>query len=611
MTIKVLDSRVISQIAAGEVVERPASVAKELVENALDAGATQISLEIRGGGIELIRVIDNGSGIADDQTEIAFERHATSKINSLSDLESLNSLGFRGEALPSIAAVARVEMLTAQAGALSGSYLELEDGQWLKHEKQARPPGTTISVVHLFRQLPARLKFLKSAAAESGRIADIVSQYALAYPEVRFTLVNEARTVLRTPGSGRLIDALSAVYGATVASQMIEVATHPVGSGPAGSVPAGFHTALDDIQISGLVSAPQLVRATRDFLSFFVNRRWVNNRLLGFAVEEAYHGLLMQGKHPLAVINLRIPANRIDVNVHPAKTEIKFQDERAVFSALQRAVRAVLVQSSPVHQVEDSHPRFITPSTPFSAVPAPPSIQSPIWPSGGDQNTLRANNDAAEKPSADISPNANPESPPDRTAAAPGPTPLISLPLLRILGQLACNYIVAEGPDGLYLIDQHAAHERVMLEKLSRQRSERQVEVQGLLPPSTIEIEPRLAAVLNTHLEHLREMGFEVEPFGPAAFMVRSIPAVLSGRDWLAALRESLDAPRGEWSENLLNRTACHSAIRAGQILTPDEMRELLRQLEKCALPNSCPHGRPTMVRLTLTQIQKEFGRLP
>ncbi len=570
MAIKKLDSAVISQIAAGEVVERPASVVKELLENALDAGSSQITVEISGGGISLIRVADNGSGIDDDQTELAFERHATSKIGSLADLAKLSSLGFRGEALPSIAAVARVEMLTCGQGEMHGTCLELQDGRLLRHEKQARPQGTTISVHHLFRNLPARLKFLKSESAESGRIADIVSQYALAYPEVRFTLINESRTALRTAGSGKLIDVISALYGVEAARQMIEIDHRAAGTSPDSG---GIH-------VSGLTGAPQLVRSTRDYLSFFVNRRWVNNRMLGFALEEAYHGLLMQGKHPVAAINITIPAGQIDVNVHPAKTEIKFQDDKAVFSALQRSVRAALVQSAPVHQVE-TRMQYNPAATALAPLREPSGFNRSGIPQSGGQ-----------------------------VAGAPAVTPLISLPLLRLLGQLAGVYIVAEGPDGLYLIDQHAAHERIMLEKLRQQWSARQVERQGLLPAQTVEIEPRLAAVLQSHLPAISEFGFELENFGRNAFMVRAIPAVLSGRDWQAALRESLETDNNDWSEKLLNRLACHSAIRAGQLLGPDEMREMLRQLEKTDLPNSCPHGRPTMIRLTLAQIEKEFGRV-
>jgi DNA mismatch repair protein MutL len=572
MTIKILDSKVISQIAAGEVVERPASVVKELVENALDAKANQITVEIKDGGIVLMRVTDNGTGIADGQIEMAFERHATSKISSLDDLQSLGTLGFRGEALPSIASVARVEILSSDREDGGAAYLELEEGRVLKHENQARSPGTTITVHNLFRHIPARLKFLKSASAESGRIADIVTRYALAYPEVKFNYINENKTVLRTAGSGKLIDSVIAVYGIENASQMLEVKSQE----------RIFENNGHQIKIYGLVGSPQISRATRDYLSFFVNRRWVNNRMLGFAVEEAYHGLLMQGKHPLTVINLEIPADQIDVNVHPAKTEIKFQNERAVFAALQRSVRSVLVGSSPVPQVNELRSDFRTPANSISTIGK--TFYAPV-----------------------------PSSPPVGERLDVGqsvPTPLMSLPLLRVLGQLARNYIVAEGPDGLYLIDQHAAHERIMLEKIRRQKASHAVEVQGLLEPATLELDPRQAVTLGSHLEDLSKLGFSIENFGESTFLVRAIPAVISQREWSVMLKESLDTFSGDWSENLLNRLACHSAIRAGQVLNEDEMRELIRQLEGVDLPNSCPHGRPTMIRLTQAQIEKEFGRI-
>jgi len=566
MKIKVLEAKVVSQIAAGEVVERPASVVKELVENALDAESTQITVEIKNGGISLIRVTDNGTGIPDSETELAFERHATSKIGNWQDLQQLSTLGFRGEALPSVAAVAQVQMATSARESTVGSYLSLEDGRIVRHDSQARSPGTTVTVQNLFRKIPARLKFLKTEATEAGKIADVVSQYALAYPEVRFTFINEGKTTLRTAGSGKLRDAVSAVYGLETAQSMLEVQlqTNSPENGPS-------------IRVSGLAGAPTIARSSRDFLSLFVNRRWVNNRLLTFAVEEAYHGLLMQGKHPVAVINLEIPPSLVDVNVHPAKMEIKFQDERLVFGAVQKAVRQSLVQSAPVPQVEEVKSHFATPSTPFSV----PQTQSGFL-----------------KPAAVRS---QEETPPI--------TPLISLPLLRLLGQLACTYIVAEGPDALYLIDQHAAHERIMLEKIRNQRAEQKVEVQGLLPPVTIEMDPRQAATLRSHLPGLAEFGFDIEIFGERAFLVRAIPAVLRERDWQAALKESLDTSGGDWAENLLNTLACHSAIRAGQVMSDIEMRELVKQLEQTSLPNSCPHGRPVMIRLTLSQIEREFNR--
>jgi DNA mismatch repair protein MutL len=564
MPIKVLESKVISQIAAGEVVERPSSVVKELIENSLDAGATQISVEIQGGGISLIRVTDNGSGIPDDEAELAFERHATSKIGNINDLQQLTSLGFRGEALPSIASVAPVQMITCLNGGTRGTYLSLEEGKVIRHETQARSPGTTVTVQNLFRKIPARLKFLKSESAEAGRVAEIVSRYALAYPEVKFTFSNEGKVSLRTSGNARLIDSVNAVFGLEAAQNMLQVNNY-----------ANRNGIRPDIDVSGLVGSPKIARSTRDYLVFFVNRRWINNRMLSFAVEEAYHGLLMQGKHPISVLNIKISPQNIDVNVHPAKTEIKFQDERAVFSAVQRAVRQTLVQSTPVPQVEEIKTQFRVPSTPFSSseTPAPSERQ------GVDSGLSNAI------------------------------TPLFSLPLLRVVGQVAKNYILAEGPDGLFIIDQHAAHERILLEKIRNDQNIQKIEVQGLLEPATFEVDPRQAALMNSHIDDLAAYGFKIEPFGERTFLLRAIPAVLKDRDWTSLLKEALDTSSSNWREDFAITMACHSAIREGQLLSDLEIRELIKQLEQTTLPNSCPHGRPTMIHLTIKQLEKEFGR--
>ncbi|MBN1189540.1 MAG: DNA mismatch repair endonuclease MutL [Dehalococcoidales bacterium] len=580
MTIKVLDSRVISQIAAGEVIERPASVVKELVENSLDAGSSQISVEIRNGGTGLIRVVDNGQGIADDQTETAFERHATSKISGLDDLQVLSTLGFRGEALPSIAAVAEVQMQTCARGETSGTFMSLEDGRVVRHEKQARSSGTTITVSNLFRKIPARLKFLKSVNVESGRIADIVSHYALAYPEVKFTFTVDGRTALRTPGNGRLMESIEAVYGLEAAGNMLDLCT----------ADEKWEDGASPVEVSGMAGSPRISRSTRDHISLFVNRRWVNNRTIAYAVEEAYHGMLMQGRHPVAVINLSLPSRVIDVNVHPSKTEIKFQDERTVFAAVQRAVRRVLVRSTPVPQIEDNRSGFGIPQTPVSA----PGPGSPVTESAASEAAFRI----------------KPPEPANRNAPGQASfTPLISLPLLRVLGQLARSYIVAEGPDGLFLIDQHAAHERIMLEKINEQRESRQIEMQGLLQPVTFEIEPGLSATLVSHLDELAGFGFILEPFGERTFLVRAVPAVLGDRDWATALREALETRKDDWKEQMAITLACHSAIRAGQVLSEAEMRELIKQLEQVKMPHCCPHGRPTMIHMTVPRIEKEFGR--
>ncbi len=369
MTIRVLEQVVASQIAAGEVVERPASVVKELVENSLDAGATQVTVEAGGSGVSLIRVTDNGGGIPRDELAVAFERYATSKVSSITDLTSITSFGFRGEALPSIAAVAEVDIVSCVAGETIGSLLRLKAGRVSEQGQQGRSPGTTVTVRNLFRDVPARLKFLKSAGTENGHIARVVSEYALAFPEVRFGLTVDGRPVLRTPGSGRLVDSAVEVYGADVAGGLLEIGdSNDAWQGGSVLSPA----------VTGMVGSPSLNRANRDYLSFFINRRAIDSRMLSWAVEEAYHGLLMQGRHPVAIINVALPPGEVDVNIHPTKAEVKFRNERAVFGAVQRAVRATLVELAPVPRIEE----------PTATYTAPPSAERP--PSSATSSTSPA-----------------------------------------------------------------------------------------------------------------------------------------------------------------------------------------------------------------------------
>ncbi len=562
MTIRVLEPKVVSQIAAGEVVERPAAVVKELVENSLDAGANQVSIEVRGGGVSLIRVTDNGVGIPSEEVELAFDRYATSKIGNLEDLESIGSLGFRGEALPSIASVAQVDITTCAVGESVGTYLGFKDDV-VDRKSQGCPQGTTITVRNLFRKVPARLKFLKSPATENSHIANVVSQYALAFPEVKFALFIDGRGALRTPGSGRLIDSVIEVYGREVAQNMLEIKS-VVASSP---------------QVTGMAGSPAVSRSGRGYLSFFVNRRWVNSRLLARAVEEAYHGLLMQGKHPIAVINISLPPQEVDVNIHPTKREVKFHSEHIIFSTVQRAIRRTLVEQVSVPKIEAKATPPILPPTP----------EQVLWTSASSGDSITT------------SPLEVPE------------TPMAALPILRVLGQLSNSYIIAEGPDGLYLIDQHAAHERVLFEKIKHQRSRQEIEVQGLLEPATLEVSPKQEEVLKSYYEDLAEFGFSFEPFGDRTYLVRAVPVLLHEKDWMGMVRELLDSlsggDRGDWAESAAISMACHGAVRAGQTLTEDEMRELVRQLEQTANSHTCPHGRPTMVRLSSGQLRKEFGR--
>jgi DNA mismatch repair protein MutL len=558
MPIKSLSPQVVARIAAGEVVERPASVVKELVENSLDAGASQISVEVVGGGVSLIRVTDNGVGIPSPELELAFERYATSKIDDLDDLESISSLGFRGEALPSITAVAQIDMTTCASGESVGSYIGLRDGAVAERTNKGRSKGTTVSVINLFRKIPARLKFLKSVSTENSHIANVVSHYALAFPEVKFSLTLDGRVALRTSGNGKLLDSIAEVYGAETAAGMIEVKSETMAP-----------------QITGMVGQPKVSRSGRGSLSFFVNRRWVNSRMLARAVEEAYHGLLMVGRHPVAIINISLSAKDVDVNIHPTKSEVKFANERAVFSAVNKAVRQAIAEQTPVPKVEAARKPVLSPS----------EFREPIAPYVGVDVGL---------------------SPPPPTTAA-------ALPVLRVLGQLASSYIVAEGPDGLYLIDQHAAHERILFERIERQRAQREVEVQGLLEPMPLEVSPRQEAELWAHYQDLAEFGFSIEPFGGKTFLVRAVPALVHDKDWAGMLRELLDSisegDKSHWAEAVTSTMACHGAVRAGQSLSDAEMRELVRQLEQADTPQTCPHGRPTMIHLSYGQLKRDFGR--
>ena len=571
MPIRILTPDVASKIAAGEVVERPASVVKELLENSLDAGATQIAIEVQGGGVRLIRVVDNGAGIPHEEVDIAFERFATSKVATADDLEGISSLGFRGEALPSIAAVSEVTMVTRSRDELSGIFVNIKDGAILEKAKRGCPPGTTVTVRNLFRNVPARLKFLKSTATENGHISNLVAHYSLAFPEVRFTLLIDGRTAFRSAGSGNLREVLGAVYGLDVAKAMLQIAAKDT---------------ADPLQpgVTGFVSPISLTRASRSYLSFFVNRRWVQNRMLPYALEEAYQGLLMVGRHPIAVINISLLPQELDVNVHPAKNEVRFRNERDVFSAIHKAVRSTLTAQAPMPTL-DTLPHSQSSS-------APPGERLPAFAANPEEAETRA---TLATPPHSAEPVAK------------------SLPILRVVGQMANTYVIAEGPDGMYLIDQHAAHERVLFERIRNQRSRRAVEVQGLLQPVPVELTVRQQELMELQSEALSEYGFGIEHFGERTYLVRSVPALLKGQNVAQSLVEVLDflaeGEKGDRREEIAISLACHGAVRAGQALSHEEMLDLIRQLEQASQPRTCPHGRPTMIHLSASQLEKGFGR--
>ncbi len=562
--IRVLPPDVAARIAAGEVVERPASVVKELVENSLDAGATQVVVEVKAGGLESIRVIDNGCGIPASEVSLAFQRHATSKLSSDADLERVTSLGFRGEALPSIAAVSHLVMVTRTAHSPAGHTIELHWGQVVKEGPQGCPVGTSVTVRRLFDNVPARRKFLKSPTAEAGRIGDLMTRLALAFPAVRFTLTLDGRPALTTSGTGFLSDVLAEVYGGDVAGHMLQVQAQEEG-----------------YAVEGFVSLPSLTRANRTYVTLLVNRRWVQSRLLSIALEEAYHGLLQQGRHPLAVVSLTLPPQDVDVNIHPAKREVRFRHEDRVFTLVQRAVREVLMAVSPVPQFH---------------LPTPAPLEARGW-TASAQGSRRL------------------EQAPLALGTAPEEalTPREAAPRLHVLGQAQNTYLVAEGPDGLYLIDQHAAHERVLYDRLlagglGAARS------QALLEPVAVELTPTQEALVQDCMDTLRQYGFDLEPFGPRSYVLRAVPAVSRTSDAARAFCEVLDLASRETrlkrrEDALAASIACHNSVRAGMPLSHAEMQELVRQLEATTSPNTCPHGRPTMVHLSSYHLEREFGR--
>ena len=620
MPIHVLAENVASQIAAGEVVERPASVVKELVENAIDAGAANVAVTVEGGGRALIRVADDGAGIPAAEVELAFARHATSKLTSADDLAHVQTLGFRGEALASIASVSRVSLLTRLAAEELGSQLRLDGGLAAGQLPIGAPRGTVISVENLFYNVPARLKFLKSETAERSHISALVTRYAIAYPAVRFRLVFDNRTHFQSSGSGDVREVLSVVYGVEVARQLIELGS-VYDPPPASAAPPDDDDGLllhdrsirDAIGVRGFISPPSVNRSNRKEITLFANGRWVQDIRLSTAVLQAYHTMLMVGRFPIAVVLLSLPAEDVDVNVHPAKAEVRFRYPDAAFSAVERTVRKTLTAHAPIPHFA---PRQWSLGGDTQAGLARPTASSsaasfPDWGVFGSSRPVDAA--VSSVPLASQTPSAPASQAP---AAQQAPLPASDVPLLRVIGQVGAAYIVAEGPDGLYLIDQHAAHERVLYEAFRLQRAAAQIVSQALLEPVAVEVAPGAAALLEGQIEALQRIGFSLEPFGGNTFLVRSLPTILGAVDPGRAVRvvvedfeEDETLLAAEVESRLIARVCKRAAVKAGQVLSPAEQNELIRQLEKCVSPRTCPHGRPTMIHLSVDAVERQFGR--
>jgi DNA mismatch repair protein MutL len=569
MPIHILAPEVASQIAAGEVVERPASVVKELVENSLDAGATQISINIKSAGKRLIEVADNGSGISAEELPLTISRHATSKLSTAEDLFHIHTLGFRGEALASIGSVSHLTITSRASDSDMGAKLKAAGGNLSAVEPAGTPVGTVVSVADLFFNVPARLKFLKTDITERRHIDQFVTRYALAYPGVRFQLRQDDRVTVQTSGSGDRREILASLYSVELAEQMLEVLAE-----------------YESLSITGFTSALNHTRSNRREITFFINGRWVQDSALVAAVVQAYHTYLMVGRYPQTVLFVEMPPDMVDVNVHPTKAEVRFRERDQVFSAVQRATRRALLAHTPVpgmgletQGIPGDNYRFRR-ANPFS---------------------LRVEQEAQQ---SEIS--WEPDNPEAGTAG---------VPLLRLVGQIAAAYLVAEGPDGLYLVDQHAAHERVLFEHYLNQRQE-VIPSQTLLEPAVVEFSAADARLISDQLPLLNELGFQVETFGVHSFLVRSIPQVLSGITPTAALRvlvedfEEDETPlQAEQEAKMIARICKRAAVKAGQVLSPQEQRALLTDLEKCQAPRTCPHGRPTMIHLSVDLLERQFGR--
>ncbi len=620
MPIRILPPEVANQIAAGEVVERPASVVKELIENSLDAGATDIRVEIREGGRRLIRVQDDGCGIPAAEVALAFQRHATSKIASTEDLSRITTLGFRGEALASIAAVAQVTLLARARDESVGTLLRMADGREVAREPHGTPPGVSVTVEHLFANVPARLKFLKQPATEAAHIQQVLTRYALAYPERRFSLVSDGRLVFQSSGSGRLYDVLVKVYGLEMAREMLEIgaSAHQRMSESANHEAEERRLPLVDsvIRCSGYTSAPGLHRGNRGYITLFINRRWFQDPTVAYAVIQAYHTLLPAGRFPVAVIFIEMDPAEVDVNVHPTKAEVRFRDPRAVFSAVQRAVRAVLAGYASVPAVDLGQESAATPSAWGRAGWAE---RRDALLTAGQQRLIPS----APLERAALSPAGQPPASSEQRLSSVEPSPATAaqrspdlLPLLRVVGQLAATYILAEGPDGLYLIDQHAAHERVLYEEMMAQYAANRLAVQPLLEPLLLDLSPEQAAVVAEELEALNQLGVGIEPFGGSSYLVRTLPAVLGREDPAAALREIIDslAQQDDLVEatheaRLVTLICKRAAVKGNTPLSMPEMQELVRRLEGCRSPRTCPHGRPTMLHMSSAELARQFGR--
>lgn len=630
-------------IAAGEVVERPASVAKELIENAIDAGSTRITVEIENGGITYLRIADNGCGMSAEDAPVAFRRHATSKLRTEADLAAIGTLGFRGEALAAISAVTRIDLFTRQAGAIAGLHLHLEAGELQAQEEAGCPEGTTMVVRDLFYNTPARMKFLKKDFTEAGYILSVVQHAALSHPEIAFTLIRDGKQVFTTDGRGKLLTPVFSVFGKEMTANMIEVP----------------RTERNGMTVYGYIVKPHAGRPNRSMQHFFVNGRYVKSRLMQAALEEAYRNAIITGKYPSGAVFLELPLAAVDVNVHPAKTEVKFSQEKPVFEAVYVACKNAIMandnmphiehkeKAAPADKPQEPAPvyeqqRFAVPKAAESAavsaakkhndvpdledflVAVPPRAQKPrsfsmyaaaprilqeepephpVYQPDIAVSRLAETDRDSEKPPA-VHTESQPSEPQKMEPLDSG---------ARVIGECFQTYLIAEDKDGLILIDKHAAHERILFNKL---RAETEMPQQELLTPVIVELTGEEAAAIQAQIEDIRKAGFAIDPFGENSFAVRSVPAYLDSGDVQSVIGELAEKAMNSRAtvpdrlDDLIHTVACKAAIKAGKATSLTELQDLCDRVLADKDVRSCPHGRPTTVRLTKYELDKMFKRV-
>jgi DNA mismatch repair protein MutL len=637
--IRILSDLVANQIAAGEVVERPASVVKELLENSIDAGATRIRIEVEAGGRKLIRIADNGHGMVKDDALLAFERHATSKLRTSDDLLSIATLGFRGEALPSIASVSRLTLETRAPEERAGTLVEIAGGNILRVEEAGLPAGTTITIRDLFFNTPARRKFLRSEQTELSHIAALVTNYALAHPTKHFELHNTTQALLVAPAVSNSADRLFQIFGRETSGLMLSTAAEMDFTRAGLPEPPPWKREQDYtppdpgyLRITGFVSKPELQKLNRNSVYVFVNHRLVRDKLVLHALGEAYRNIIPPTSFPVVLLFLEMPPQEVDVNVHPAKTEVRFRQSSFVHDFIRDTVRTTLMQSRPVasfaaalHNTPHASASLLLDVSPISNAPSQPVFE----PNGEPQS--EADPALADVTSFTLAPPRIPESPgslafPEaqipvgyEAEAAPNENETLNaLATLKPLGQLRDSFILAVNDEGLWIVDQHVAHERVLFEKILRARDTESVQRQRLLMPVLVDLLPAQMVTFARLADELDRNGFEAEPFGPNTIAIKAAPVGLEGRELERMLEEVLAVPdREQQTENSETRRrriaasiACHAAIKINTPLEPVKIDWLLAELGKTEHPTSCPHGRPIALRYSHKDIAKAFQRI-